>query len=77
MTNGCYKLITTRVIVEPVAYLFLPLDIGDAWMGDLCEKRLRMRNSGYRTWLICVYDIAWSADIAYRSITEHIKMFWK
>lgn len=76
MTSGCYKVVTTRAVVEPVAYLFLPLDAGDAWMGDLCEKRLRLWNSGYRTWVICLYDILWSADLCYRSIIERIAMLW-
>lgn len=65
------------MIVEPVAYLFLPLDMADAWMGDLCEKRLRMQNSGYRVWVICLYDILWSVDLAYKSVAEHIKMLWR
>jgi hypothetical protein len=76
VTSDCYRLITTRFVVEPIAYLLLPLDVGEAWMGDLCEKRLRMWNSGYHTWVIHLYDILWSADLAYRSLAEHIKILW-
>ena len=76
VTNGCYELVTTRVVVEPVAYLFMPLDKADSWMGELAQKRLRLRNSGYYPWAIGCFDIAWTADVVYGSIVERIKMLW-
>lgn len=63
--------------MEPVAYLFLRLDMADSWMGDLCEKRLRLKNSGYYIWVICLYDIIWTADLGYSCLAERFKLPWR
>lgn len=76
ISSCCLTFVTTRLVVEPVAYLFLPLDYADSFLGDLCEKRLRMWNSRYRTWVICVFDLLWAADLCYQSIATRIKMLW-
>ena len=77
VTSGCYQLITTRIVVEPLAILLFPtLEDADSWTGDLNEKRLRLRNSGYYAWAMCLFDVWWSADLAYHFLVERIKMLW-
>lgn len=75
--SSCYRLSTSRMIVEPVVYLLLQLDEGDALLNDFCKRRCRMRNSGYSVWFICLCDIAWATDVAYGSVAEHIRMLWR
>lgn len=74
--NGCYKLITTYLVVEPVGFLFLDSAYFDTWTGDLCKKRLAMKNNGYRVWFISLFDILWAADLSYRSIVARIRLFF-
>lgn len=75
VSSGCYQLITTRIVVEPLALLLFPtVEDADNWMGDLSEKRLRLKNSGYYDWAICVFDLCWSADLAYHFVIERVKM---
>ena len=70
--DSCIKTPLTLLVAEPTAYLFLPSDYAEAWLGDIAKKRADLYGMGYGEWVICGYDMLWSIDLIYCSIATRI-----